>query len=187
MTSKSLLCFDGSCRCVISLLRRPRRAQLVRFQNADICALTQQVIFTAPYYLAPANRHTAPQLDGLARTYRYDVDARAAATALKVTCFCMAQTPCPFHLAHRVYCNRWHQPLLVCIAWPCTGSACPSGVHGGSGMQTHACMPGPVVPRPAGRAISGTGADSGMHACASRPSSWSGSRRCCTATCTRAA
>jgi 5-methylthioribose kinase len=65
-------------------LRLRCRAQLVRFQNADICALTEQVIFTDPYYLAPANRHTAPQLDGLARTYRYDTEARAAATALKV-------------------------------------------------------------------------------------------------------
>lgn len=55
-----------------------------RFENVDICRLTEQVIFTDPYYSAPVNRHTSPQLDDLARAFQNDVAAKAAVTALKV-------------------------------------------------------------------------------------------------------
>ena len=61
------------------------RAQLARFQNGDICKLTEQVIFTDPYYSAPVNRHTSPQLDTLAAQMQSDVSAKVAATALKVS------------------------------------------------------------------------------------------------------
>ena len=61
----------------------PRRAQLLRFQNGEICRLTEQVIFTDPYYDAPVNRHTSPQLDDLAAAFRADAQAKAAITALK--------------------------------------------------------------------------------------------------------
>ena len=47
-------------------------------------APSAQVIFTDPYYAAPMNRHTSPQLDGLARAFRADAEAKAAVTALKV-------------------------------------------------------------------------------------------------------
>ena len=60
------------------------RAQLARFQNGDICKLTEQVIFTDPYYSAPVNRHTSPQLDSLAAQLQSDIPAKVAATALKV-------------------------------------------------------------------------------------------------------
>ncbi len=50
----------------------------------DICRLTEQVIFTDPYYSAPVNRHTSPQLDDLADAFQHDVAAKAAITALKV-------------------------------------------------------------------------------------------------------
>ncbi|CAK0750881.1 hypothetical protein CVIRNUC_002025 [Coccomyxa viridis] len=59
------------------------RAQLARFQNGQICQLTEQVIFTDPYYSAPVNRHTTPQLDSLAAQFQADVPAKVAATALK--------------------------------------------------------------------------------------------------------
>lgn len=55
-----------------------------RFENGDICRLTEQVIFTDPYYSAPVNRHTSPQLDDLAHAFQHDVEAKAAITALKV-------------------------------------------------------------------------------------------------------
>ncbi|BDA46322.1 probable methylthioribose-1-phosphate isomerase at N-terminal half [Coccomyxa sp. Obi] len=54
-----------------------------RFENVDICRLTEQVIFTDPYYSAPVNRHTSPQLDDLAHAFQHDVEAKAAVTALK--------------------------------------------------------------------------------------------------------
>lgn len=57
---------------------------MARFENVDICRLTEQVIFTDPYYSAPVNRHTSPQLDDLAQAFQSDVAAKAAVTALKV-------------------------------------------------------------------------------------------------------
>ena len=62
-----------------------RREQLARFQNGEICKLTEQVIFTDPYYSAPVNRHTSPQLDDLAASFQSDVQAKVAATALKAS------------------------------------------------------------------------------------------------------
>lgn len=46
-----------------------------------------QVIFTDPYYDAPHNRHTSPQLDDLAAALRADGDAKRAATEAKAK-FC---------------------------------------------------------------------------------------------------
>lgn len=56
----------------------------MKFANKDLCKLTEQVIFTDPYYAAPVNRHTSPQLDDWAAFMRSDSAAKAAATALKV-------------------------------------------------------------------------------------------------------
>ena len=36
------------------------RAQQARFQNGDLCRLTEQVIFSDPYRAAKINRHRAP-------------------------------------------------------------------------------------------------------------------------------
>ncbi len=78
-----------------------RRAQLLRFQNGEICRLTEQVIFTDPYYDAPVNRHTSPQLDDLAAAFRADAQAKAAITALKAgsslppTAGCTPPCPAP--------------------------------------------------------------------------------------------
>ena len=62
------------------------RAQQARFQNGDLCRLTEQVIFSDPYRAAKINRHTAPQLDAEAAALRADPQAKAAAAALKVAC-----------------------------------------------------------------------------------------------------
>lgn len=43
-----------------------------------------QVIFTDPYYSAQHNRHTTPQLDGEVAALHADVEARVAASELKV-------------------------------------------------------------------------------------------------------
>lgn len=61
------------------------RGQVARFQNAELCRLTEQVIFTDPYYEAPVNSHTSPQLDALAEQFRADAEAKVAATRLKVS------------------------------------------------------------------------------------------------------
>lgn len=56
---------------------------MIKYTNPDLCALTEQVIFQDPYYAAPLNRHTAPQLDAAAADLRGDVAAKAAAFRLK--------------------------------------------------------------------------------------------------------
>eukprot|EP00884_Botryococcus_braunii_P014980 jgi/Botrbrau1/23483/Bobra.106_1s0035.1 len=59
------------------------RKQVAQFQNDNMNRLTEQVIFTDPYYAAPVNRHTAPHLDGLAEALRGDWEAKAAMVYLK--------------------------------------------------------------------------------------------------------
>lgn len=54
-----------------------------KYQNTEMCRLTEQVIFTDPYFNAPHNRHTSPQLDDLADALHRDGEAKAAAAALK--------------------------------------------------------------------------------------------------------
>ena len=80
------------------------REQLAKFQNGDICKLTEQVIFTDPYFSAPVNRHTSPQLDDLAARFQADVQAKVAATALKVSispCFIPFPSMCHAHTAYK--------------------------------------------------------------------------------------
>jgi len=58
------------------------REQVVKFTNPDLCALTEQVVFTDPYFASPLNRYT-PQLGPDVKALRADAAAKAAATALK--------------------------------------------------------------------------------------------------------
>lgn len=53
------------------------------FRNGDMCRLTEQVIFTDPYYAAPVNSHN-PEIDDLACALRSDQEAKIAASRLKV-------------------------------------------------------------------------------------------------------
>ena len=57
--------------------------QVASFSNVEMCRLTEQVIFTDPYYNAEFNKHTSPQLDAEAEAMRGDVQAKAAAARLK--------------------------------------------------------------------------------------------------------
>jgi 5-methylthioribose kinase len=60
--------------------------------NAALCDITESLVFTDPYFDAPMNRHTSPQLDDLVASLRADADAKIAAQTLK-TAFCsQAQT-----------------------------------------------------------------------------------------------
>jgi 5-methylthioribose kinase len=56
---------------------------LVRFTNPDLCALTEQVIFSDPYAQAAMNRWTSPQLDEAAAGLRADAEAKVAVSVLK--------------------------------------------------------------------------------------------------------
>jgi 5-methylthioribose kinase len=73
-----VLSAERCCCCVT-----PCRELAAEFSNPEMCALTEQVIFTDPFYAAPYNRHTAPHLDAAAAALRADAPAKAAAAALK--------------------------------------------------------------------------------------------------------
>ena len=61
-----------------------RKADLAMFAgNVDLCAVTEQLVFTAPYFSEAMNRHTTPQLDDLVATLRADRDLRVEAQKLK--------------------------------------------------------------------------------------------------------
>ena len=66
----------------------PARAMAERFRNGDMCRLTEQVIFTDPYYDAPVNKHSSPKLDSLVHALRTDTEAKVAVSSLKV-CYCL--------------------------------------------------------------------------------------------------
>lgn len=67
-----------------------------------MCRLTEQVIFTDPYYAAPVNSHN-PQIDELACALRSDQEAKIAASRLKVLTFL------------KVFC--WScRILLICVS-----------------------------------------------------------------------
>jgi 5-methylthioribose kinase len=52
-------------------------------QNTQLCKITEDLVFTDPYRKAPHNRHTAPQLDSLARSIRKDGALKSHAQELK--------------------------------------------------------------------------------------------------------
>ena len=61
------------------------RAQVQHWsQNADMCALTEQVVFTEPYLRADNNRWTSPQLDDEKASIETDARLKQAAAAWKI-------------------------------------------------------------------------------------------------------
>lgn len=52
-------------------------------KNSDMCALTEQVIFTDPFFKARHNSHTSPQLDHIVDTLHSDSEIKLAAADLK--------------------------------------------------------------------------------------------------------
>jgi 5-methylthioribose kinase len=51
--------------------------------NSAMCKISEDLIFDEPYFAAPLNRHTQPQLDGLAGSLRRDVPLKLAVQELK--------------------------------------------------------------------------------------------------------
>ena len=60
-----------------------RKARQAFGQNEDMCALTEQVIFTEPYAKADNNHWTSPQLDDAAAALRTDSELKSAICSLK--------------------------------------------------------------------------------------------------------
>ncbi|CAG9461929.1 unnamed protein product [Pedinophyceae sp. YPF-701] len=71
-------------------LSTAERADLAaRFRNPEMCRLTEQVVFTDPYFPADINKHTSPQLDADVADLRADARLKAAAAEMKrIFCEC---------------------------------------------------------------------------------------------------
>jgi 5-methylthioribose kinase len=73
--------FRGSDFCMEA---PERKADLMLFAgNVDLCAITEELVFTSPYFDAPKNRHTTPYLDALAASLRADHELKVEAQKLK--------------------------------------------------------------------------------------------------------
>lgn len=61
-----------------------RKADLALFaDNVELCGITEDLVFSDPYFAAKLNRHTSPQLDNLVATLRADRDLKVEAQRLK--------------------------------------------------------------------------------------------------------
>ena len=59
------------------------RAMGSRFANEDLCGLTEQVIFSDPYFNAKNNRHNSPYLDDIVKSIRNNNVLKLNATKMK--------------------------------------------------------------------------------------------------------
>jgi 5-methylthioribose kinase len=60
-----------------------KTAQAVFCHNTALCKISEDLIFTDPYRIAPLNRWTSPELDGLAAAFRADAPLKVAVQELK--------------------------------------------------------------------------------------------------------
>lgn len=68
----------------LSMTARARKQDLALFaDNVELCDITENLVFTDPYYEAELNRHTTPQLDALVAELRADRDLKVEAQKLK--------------------------------------------------------------------------------------------------------
>lgn len=59
--------------------------------NTALCKITEDLIFTDPYRIAPLNRWTSPELDDIALAIRSDTDLKRAVSALKLKFLCHSE------------------------------------------------------------------------------------------------
>jgi 5-methylthioribose kinase len=59
--------------------------QALLCHNTALCKISEDLIFTAPYRIAPLNRWTSPELDELAAAFRADAPLKVAVQELKWT------------------------------------------------------------------------------------------------------
>lgn len=77
----------------LSMSARARKEDLALFaDNVELCDITENLVFSDPYFEAELNRHTSPQLDGLVAELRADRDLKVEAQALKHLFVAKAET-----------------------------------------------------------------------------------------------
>jgi 5-methylthioribose kinase len=68
----------------LHMLTKDRKADLALFaDNVELCDITENLVFSDPYFDARMNRHTSPQLDGIVAQLRADRDLKVEAQRLK--------------------------------------------------------------------------------------------------------
>jgi len=68
----------------LAMPTRERKADLALFaDNVELCDITENLVFTDPYFEAAMNRHTSPQLDEVVAELRSDRDLRVEAQRMK--------------------------------------------------------------------------------------------------------
>jgi 5-methylthioribose kinase len=68
----------------LSMTARARKADLALFaDNVELCDITENLVFTDPYFEAELNRHTSPQLDELVAEMRRNTELKVEAQRLK--------------------------------------------------------------------------------------------------------
>ncbi|WP_246748691.1 S-methyl-5-thioribose kinase [Rhizobium setariae] len=79
----------------LSMVTREKKADLALFSdNVALCDITEALVFSDPYFEAPLNRHTSPQLDDLVAELRRDRDLKVEAQRLKHLFSANAETLC---------------------------------------------------------------------------------------------
>ncbi|MER9594806.1 S-methyl-5-thioribose kinase [Mesorhizobium sp. M0244] len=68
----------------LSMAAKDRKADLALFSdNVELCDITENLVFSDPYFDAKMNRHTSPQLDGIVAELRADRDLKVEAQRMK--------------------------------------------------------------------------------------------------------
>lgn len=72
----------------LSMNALQRKADLALFAgNGELCNITENLVFSDPYFDAELNHHTSPQLDDMVATLRADIDLKVEVQHLKAK-FC---------------------------------------------------------------------------------------------------
>ena len=78
----------------LSMSAPDRKADVALFAgNVELCDITENLVFTDPYFDAELNRHT-PELDGIVAELRADIDLKIAAQHLKRAFAARSETLC---------------------------------------------------------------------------------------------
>lgn len=79
----------------LSMPTREKKADLALFSdNVELCDITENLVFSDPYFEAALNRHTTPQLDPIVAELRADRDLKVEAQRLKHLFSAKAETLC---------------------------------------------------------------------------------------------
>ena len=79
----------------LSMQTRSKKTDLALFaDNVELCDITENLVFSDPYFEAQLNHHTTPQLDRLVAQLRADRDLKVEAQRLKHLFSAKAETLC---------------------------------------------------------------------------------------------